>query len=906
MSLFSVAMCLVFCSASQCWAIGKSATSNHALDSLRRFVGNIDAFNRLFPQEKVYLHFDNTGYFRGETMWFCAYVLRADRRSLTDLSRVLYVELLDPTGEVVQARKVRLEDGRGSGSFKLDKLLASGFYEVRAYTRYMLNWDAAWAFSRVFPVFDAPKREGDYSRPAIAEPVWRKRLPSSREADTLSAGPINVAFYPEGGRLVQGLASRVAFAVTDGDGRPMDCTGRLALADGTEVEATTLREGRGVLAYTPSATPATLTLTDGTGRERAFALPEADASGCVMAVDAVTGDYIDVDIRRTADFRDPLALVLLSGGNVDAMDMIGADEPSARRRFARADMADGVSQLALIDSHGRIVAERMVFVHPHGGIETIRIAAAGSLSPCGKVRLEARARPGATFSLSVRDAATDANGVQGDAATWLLLSSDLRGYVHNPGYYLEADDAEHRRAADLLMMVQGWRRYDIGQMGGSCGFARRHPVEDGLYLYGQLRQAKKKYPVGGVSLKATLYNTAGESMGGHAETDSLGHYAFRLPDCEGEWRLLLNAAKGGEAAPYRIGIDRNFSPAARPLSPLETERSEAAAQLLPVTAVAGFDTLAAGLGMDERVHVLKEVKVKGKRLFENARAGWETEQRGAFRSYVRYDCDKAADEIYDQGGEMPTLLDWLAAKNKMFSGSTTDMDELRVEGGEFDSDVYHQIPNSLLFGTTSISANKERGDYTSGKVGHVIYLQRLGLSYKNRPIMWVLNNNYYCISMGPFSVATKDIVRIFYHSVERMPLYLDECKSVYISENEDIWRHYADINGLAQYSPVTVFVYSHHIFPGKHKGQRTTHYEGYSKVETFQMPDYSLMPPEVDHRRTLYWNPSVTVGKDGRAAIDIYNNSSCKRLAVSAEGIAPGGQPMVYRQIIEKTNKQDK
>ena len=47
-----------------------------AADSLRRFVGNIGAFNRLFPQEKVYLHFDNTAYFRarrsGSVPTWCA------------------------------------------------------------------------------------------------------------------------------------------------------------------------------------------------------------------------------------------------------------------------------------------------------------------------------------------------------------------------------------------------------------------------------------------------------------------------------------------------------------------------------------------------------------------------------------------------------------------------------------------------------------------------------------------------------------------------------------------------------------------------------------------------------------------------------------------------------------------
>ncbi len=853
-------------------AVSVAVGNSSALDSLRRFVGGIESFNRLFPQEKAYLHFDNTGYFRGETMWFSAYVVRTDLGSLTDLSRVLYVELLDPTGEVVSTRKVRLENGRGSGSFKLDNLLTSGFYEVRAYTRYMLNWDTSWAFSRVLPVFNSPGRAGDYSRAEIAAPVWRKRLPSSREADTLSAKAVNVSFHPEGGRLVQGLPTRVAFSVTDGDGRPMDCAGHLTLADGTAVEVSTQREGRGVFAYTPSGIPATLTLADVRGRRRTFTLPAADASGCVMTVDAVSGDYVDVNVRRTPDFREPLALVLLSGGNVDAMDIIGAGEQTARRRFARSDMAPGVSQLSLIGHDGRIVAERMVFVYPHGGIDTIHVTATGSLSPCGKFRLEARTRPGAEFSLSVRDAATDVNGTCGDAATWLLLSSDLRGYVHDPGYYLESDDAAHRRAADLLMLVQGWRRYDVAVMDGSRSFVRRHPVEDGLYLYGRLRPARKRQAVGGVSLRATLYNRAGESMGGEAVTDSLGGYAFRLPDCEGEWTLLLNAAKGGEAANCRVGIDRNFSPAARPLSPLETARSEVYAPLLPLAAAPGFDTLAARLPMAERVHVLKEVKVKGRRLFENARAAWETEQRGAFRSYVRYDCDKAADEIYDRGGEIPGIFEWLVKKNSFFSGEVIDR-----------SDASY-VPEVEV----NVEDMYEVAEYRG-------FLTRGGMTYKNRPIVWILNNTFYMGTGARSAASNGGIEYILDNSMEEMPLWLDEFKSVYISEEENAWRSFVQAPGLEPYSPVTLYLYSHHTFPYKKKGLRRTHFEGYSKVETFQMPDYSVMPPESDHRRTLYWNPAVKADGAGKAAIDIYNNSSCKRLAVSAEGITADGQAVVYK-----------
>ena len=58
-------------------------------DSLISYLHHAMLFNEVMPQEKVYLHFDNTGYFKGETIWFKAYVTRADKGTSTDISRVL-------------------------------------------------------------------------------------------------------------------------------------------------------------------------------------------------------------------------------------------------------------------------------------------------------------------------------------------------------------------------------------------------------------------------------------------------------------------------------------------------------------------------------------------------------------------------------------------------------------------------------------------------------------------------------------------------------------------------------------------------------------------------------------------------------------------------------------------------
>ena len=129
------------------------------LRSLLAYAVRANHFNALYPQEKVYLHFDNTAYFSGETIWFSANVMGATA-SDTAFSKVLYVELLSPTGVVLQQKKLKVEDGRCHGAFPLVDASVkeanakrgvlgypSGYYEVRAYTRSMLNFDAHGCFS---------------------------------------------------------------------------------------------------------------------------------------------------------------------------------------------------------------------------------------------------------------------------------------------------------------------------------------------------------------------------------------------------------------------------------------------------------------------------------------------------------------------------------------------------------------------------------------------------------------------------------------------------------------------------------------------------------------------------------------------------------------------------------------
>ena len=200
---------------------------NAPFQALVSYMQNVFQFSKVCQQEKVYLHFDNTAYFQGDVIWFSAYVVNAALQTPAQ-SKVVYVELLSPNGVVLKQLKLKVVDGKAHGSLPLVDTsteearalrgvtaLPSGFYEVRAYTRTMLNFDDAGIFSRVFPVYEAPEKEGNYNNPVMRR--WDNPYDLQR-AKAEKAKKLTVTFYPEGGSLVQGVRSRVAFKAMDENG----------------------------------------------------------------------------------------------------------------------------------------------------------------------------------------------------------------------------------------------------------------------------------------------------------------------------------------------------------------------------------------------------------------------------------------------------------------------------------------------------------------------------------------------------------------------------------------------------------------------------------------------------------------------------------------------------------------
>ena len=118
---------------------GAQASSPTLPTTLEGWADRLARFGKGIPQEKVYVHMDNTCYFLGDTLWFAAYTRRTDTDVPSDISHVLYAELFDQDGYLVERQLIEMQGGHGYGNFALPDTLYAGYYELRAYTRWQLR-----------------------------------------------------------------------------------------------------------------------------------------------------------------------------------------------------------------------------------------------------------------------------------------------------------------------------------------------------------------------------------------------------------------------------------------------------------------------------------------------------------------------------------------------------------------------------------------------------------------------------------------------------------------------------------------------------------------------------------------------------------------------------------------------
>jgi len=425
----------------------------------------INNYFEQYPQQKAYVQFDKSFYRAGETVWFKAYLLQSGLAVTS--SKNFYAELLDNNGVVLQRKVYPLVAASAGGHIDLPANLPGSNYRFRAYTTWMLNFDTSFVFQKNIPVI---------GKKSDAKPAEQKR-------------PVSLTFFPEGGDLVSGLESVVAFKANNDVGVPENIKGKVVNSKGETVA--TLKadhDGMGSFTLKPLLNEKySATWTDNTGKEYTTQLPEAKAQGIVLHITS-TKDKKEFSIQRTdsvpASFKR-LHLIALVNQQTFARATIPLRGTKNSSSFSVAEAPSGVMQMTVFSDDWVPLAERITIIKNDSDIVPLHLS-----TPV--VNLGKRARNVIELSLpdtnltnlsmSVTDAAIENIPNPDNIISRMLLTGDIRGYVHNPSFYFTNNSDSLSKYLDLVMLTHGWRKYNWNDIVHNIKPKLKYPTDSYIKL----------------------------------------------------------------------------------------------------------------------------------------------------------------------------------------------------------------------------------------------------------------------------------------------------------------------------------------------------------------------------------------------------------------------------------------
>lgn len=417
-----------------------------ALMSAQKLDSMMNVYAEGYPQEKIYVHFDKQLYSPGETIWFKGYLFTGADPSL--LSKNFYAELSDPSGAIIQRKVYPIAESSVAGNFDLPAKLSARHLHFRAYTTWMTNFDTAFFFEKDIRIYD-------------------NKLDSSGVV-TLIPRQMKLQFFPEGGDLVAGVESMVAFKAEDQFGFPMKVKGSVQDKSGKEVLTfASEHDGMGKFLVTPDAGDSlTAVWLDEHSAEHRIGLPHVKAVGAVIR--ALPGNQkVLFSVARSSEAGPELKhlviiahmhqhLVYKAKINLEDNFMSGGTIPTGQ-------LPSGVLTVTIFSSDMLPLAERVVFVNNHDFSFQPQVEfAAKSLTRRGKnsIVIDIPDTLKANCSVSITDATADGDFPDADnMITHMLLTGEVRGYIHDPYYYFTHPADSLTNQLDLVMMTHGWRRF---------------------------------------------------------------------------------------------------------------------------------------------------------------------------------------------------------------------------------------------------------------------------------------------------------------------------------------------------------------------------------------------------------------------------------------------------------------
>lgn len=575
--------------------------------------------------EKLYLMTDKPYYSAGETLYLSGYLVHATLLTRNSASRYVYAELITPEGQLVERIKIDATNGQFIGTFALNARLTSGRYTLRAYTRWMTNFDMGYLFTREIYIGNyiddailtavkynvesngtvtAHLRISDqFSLPIVSTPVRYRVIvggkgrshqsrtdkngeihfnfrPSENPNDCIElrvhansrdlqryiqmpsfSDDYHVHFCPEGGNLIGGIAQVIAFKALSANGKSCEVSGKVYNGAGEQIASiATEHHGMGRFVIRPVAGESYYAeFTSATNVVRRFELPKVEAAGVALRVMRQADRYMVLAQSSGVDIANYAAVIHSRGAVVGVVEDL--QHPI---KILNKELFDGIAQISVVEkSSNTVVAERLFFVR-NGCYAQAEVKANRAKYGCRErvamdiavTDSQGRAASG-NFSMTVTDATVVERGEEAEnILSYMLLSSDLRGEVENPGSYFTDSSSKTLENLDLVMMTNGWRRYQLQSILAGERPRIITPMEDSERVrgsvFGLIGKAKKPSVV--LMNSKTMYVE-------QFQLNEYNNFIISGLDCKEDTQYIIQALnKKGRDNTVRIEIDTENYP----------------------------------------------------------------------------------------------------------------------------------------------------------------------------------------------------------------------------------------------------------------------------------------------------------------------------------------------------------
>ena len=512
------------------------------------------------PVEKLYLQTDRERYYSGETIWIKGYFMSDYRPSLR--STTLYVELLNEHNEVILKNIFPVYAGTVPGQLELPPDLPSGAYQLRAYSPGM-SGKQGFPFSKIILI------DGKESGPAAKE----------TEAE------MHFTFFPEGGNFITGASNVLAFKYTNAQGLPLAVSGVIKNSkDEIITRFKSVHDGMGKCVIVPQKGETYHAVIDGV--EAKYFLPQQTTNGIVLNV---TSDHENKRFRIVApgdnELFKPRYMIGQMQNEVLFTQNLQSDKQVITGSINTKDFYSGILHLTVFNKDSMPLAERITFVDNKEYIVPA-VLQCDTLDngkwARNQLSIMLQDTVAGDFSVSITDA--DFTGEQRPSNIYseFLLTSDIRGYVHQPAYYFGKGGDSVTTPLDLLMMTNGWTRFkwtdSVNKKPQQTKKLQPHYIKlaGTIFIEGTQKPLADKDII--MFISPAEANKIQESTPRMFRTDHTGHFEIDSVFFYGKTRLLFSEVRGKKNKFIEVRLDSDSLNRKYPvfLKPLPFQYAQAA------------------------------------------------------------------------------------------------------------------------------------------------------------------------------------------------------------------------------------------------------------------------------------------------------------------------------------------